>query len=186
MKNLTFTVIAAITALTITSCGGSHEANAEGFSGIEKDIKSKFGENAYFTDLTISHDESIGNIISLTTTDAPESLQMGEWTYINSAWTQNSEVTLELPEGTEATDFMYQLNDKINLKTLGDLVEKSMEKLKADKGIEDPKLTMAFIKFPDNGDISKADYTVMLQPKNGGTTFTYSYELDGTFKDMSY
>ena len=45
---------------------------------------------------------------------------------------------------------------------------------------------MAFIKFPKNGDISKTEYTVRLEPKNGGTSFTFRYDLQGNFIEMDY
>jgi len=35
---------------------------------------------------------------------------------------------------------------------------------------------MAAISFPENGDIVKTEYLVMLQPENGGTTFTFQYK----------
>jgi hypothetical protein len=72
------------------------------------------------------------------------------------------------------------------LKTLGGLVEKSITDLKAEKELEAPALHIAFIKFPDNGEVSNAEYVVMLQPGTGGTTFTYSYELDGSLIGMDY
>lgn len=188
MKKFGNIAIAAATTLLLMSCGGigSHPATADGFAAIEKDLKSEFGENAYYTDLSISYDESIGNMFNVTVTKEPESLKMGEWTYIQAAWTQSSEVTLEIPEGSKAADFMFQLNDKINLKKLGELVELSIEKLKAEKNIESPTLDMAFIKFPDNGDMNKAEYTVMLEPKNGGTTFSFYYSLAGELRTMDY
>ena len=181
-----FTALSVITVFALTSCGGGTEAsNAEGFGNIQKELKSKFGDDAYYTDLTISHIESIGNVVSVTATEDPESLKMGEWNLTNGDWEQTSEVTLEVPEGSKAADFMFQLNDKINLTQLGGLVEKSIEALTKEKSI-DPVLSMAFIMFPENGDISGAKYAVKLEPKTGGTSFTYYYELDGTFIEMDY
>ncbi|MEZ4875742.1 MAG: hypothetical protein R2793_09915 [Flavobacteriaceae bacterium] len=183
--------LVAITLLitTLIACGGgtgNQPANAKGFSEIEKELKSKFGDNAYFTDLTIMYDKSIGNMISTTVTDAPESLAMGQWTMSQGMWNQTSDITLEIPDGTKAADFMFQLDDNINLSTLGELVEKSKKQLTAEKNIENPSLTMADIYFPKNGDVSKAEYYVKLEPENGGTTFTFSYTLDGELIKMKY
>jgi hypothetical protein len=91
-----------------------------------------------------------------------------------------------VPEGTKAADFMYQLGENIGLKKLGELVEKSKEQLKADKAIDKPRFEMAFIKYPKNGDIEAAEYIVKLQPENGGTSFTFNYQLDGSFIEMDY
>lgn len=189
MKILKLSLIAAIAITLISSCGGGtskQKANAEGFGAIEKELKSKFGDNAYYTDLTITYNESIGNIIGVTVTESPESLKMGQWNLTQDNWQQNSDITIEIPNGTKAEDFMFQLNEDINLSELGKLVEQSQEKLSEEKQISDSKLHVAFIKYPDNGDISNAEYTVMLEPKNGGTTFTFRYSLNGEFIEMDY
>ena len=119
MKNLKFrTIIATAVMITLISCGGGvgdQPAKAEGFGSIEKVIKSKFGEDAYYTDLIIMDIKGIGNTIVATVTDDPESLKMGEWNLAQGSWNQRSEITLELPEGTKAVDFMFQLNENINL-----------------------------------------------------------------------
>ena len=97
--------------LLLSSCGGNssnQEATAAGFSEIENQIKEKFGKDAYYTQLSIMHDKTIGNIITLTVTDKPESLQMSEWTQSQNNWNQTSEVTIEIPEKTKGTDFMFQ------------------------------------------------------------------------------
>jgi len=187
MKKLQFALFIGL-GLLLGSCSGAKnaEANAEGFGQIEKEMKSKFGDNAYYTQINISYDKRMGNMISTTVTDAPESLGMGEWTNLQGVWNQTSEVTIELPEGTKATDFMFQLGDKISLTKMGELVEESMKSLTKEKGIENPVLDGAYIKYPDNGDISKAQYSIMLEPENGGTTFSYYYNLDGSFDRMNY
>ncbi|MEZ5009573.1 MAG: hypothetical protein R2753_15615 [Chitinophagales bacterium] len=188
MKVLRLTIVALITA-TLVSCGGGTSklpANAKGFAAIEKNIKSKFGDDAFFTDLTIMYNQSIGNIVSLTVTDAPESLKMGQWNSSQGKWKQNSEISLEVPNGSKAADFMFQLDDRINLEKLGELVEKSSAQLKSEKGIDNPTLSMAFVKFPKNGDISKAEYTVKLEPQNGGTSFSFYYNLNGDLREMDY
>ncbi|MEE3999196.1 hypothetical protein V1T75_02510 [Tenacibaculum sp. FZY0031] len=188
MKVVKFIVIIAVFTLLV-SCGNSTSkqvANKEGFAAIEKEVKSEFGNNAYYTDVTITYNKSIGNIIGVTVTSAPESLKMGQWNHMQDNWKQNSEISLEVPQGSKAADFMFQLNNKINLSKLGELVEKSSTQLTAEKSIENPVLNMAYIKFPKNGDVTKTEYVVMLNPENGGTTFTFRYKLNGDFIEMDY
>jgi len=188
MKVLKFTLVLISTVILI-SCGGSsdmHTADEKGFAAIEKEIKNKFGDHSYFTDLTITHNNSIGNIIGVTVTDAPESLKMGQWNLTQGNWMQNSEISLEVPEGSKAADFMFQLNQKINLSTLGILAEKSSKQLETEKNIKNPILSIAYIKFPQNGDQAKTEYIVKLQPENGGATFTFSYKLNGDFINLNY
>ncbi len=188
MKIIKFTLVIAVIA-TLVSCGGGtskQSANAEGFKVIEKDIKSKFGDNAYYTDLKILYIKGIGNTISTTVTDDPESLKMGKWNLVQDNWKQDSEISLEVPEGNKAADFMFQLNEKINLAKLGELTEKAKKQLTTEKNIEDPTLSIAFIKFPKNGDVSKIEYAISLKPENGGTTFSFYYTLNGDFIKMDY
>jgi hypothetical protein len=185
-RNIT---IAALATLTLLSCGGPAGAeshNAKGFGELEAELKREFGEDAYYTDLSILYVAQLGTSINTTVTKDPASLKMGEWHNGSGSWEQTSEVTLEIPEGSKASDFMFQLNDNINLSKLGGLVEESMKSLTAEKQIENPTLSLAYIKFPDNGDISKAQYVVQLEPENGGTSFSYFYELSGDFIEMNY
>ncbi|WP_459210830.1 hypothetical protein [Aquimarina rhabdastrellae] len=188
MKVLNVTLLMVVLTVLV-SCGGTTDkqpANADGFGIIEKELKSKFGDQAYYTNLVISYNDAIGNIISVTATENPESLKMGEWNLTQSTWNQTAEVSLEVPEGNKAADFMFQLNEKINLSKLGALVEKSNKQLEEEKGIKNPKLHMAFIKFPKNGEMSKTEYSIMLKPENGGTTFSFDYALNGELLRFDY
>lgn len=181
--------IAAIVLVALTSCGGGTKdqpANAQGFGEMEKALKNKFGGNAYYTDVKVLYINGIGNAISVTVTQEPNALKMEQWDQSQNSWKQNSEITLEVPEGTKAADFMFQLNDKINLKKLGELAEKSSKQLTVEKGIENPSLDIAYIKFPKNGDISKTEYYVSLKPEHGGTAFTFYYTITGELIKMDY
>ena len=174
---------------TLISCGSSaskQPATAAGFSAIETAIKQQFNNDAYYTDLTVIYNKSIGNSISTTVTQDPTSLSMGEWNMSQNRWTQTSEISLEIPQGSKATDFMFQLNDTINLKKLGELIEKAKEELTSKKNLKNPSLHLASIKFPKNGDRSKTEYLVMLKPEHGGTTFSFSYTINGDLIAMNY
>lgn len=187
MKTLKFIAIAALT--TLLSCGGgtsTEPANAEGFANLEHELKSQFGADAYYTDLTVLYIKSIGNTINTTVTEAPESLKMGQWDLAQNTWTQRSEVTLEIPDGFQAKDFMFQLDNTLSLVKLGELIEKSIQQLKDEKDLKNPILSLASIKFPDNGDISKAKYLIKLEPENGGTSFSFYYTLEGDLIEMNY
>jgi hypothetical protein len=151
---------------------------------MEQELNEEFGKDAYYTDIDVSFDESSGSWASVTVTKQPQSLKMGEWTLSQNDWNQSSEITLEIPDGTKASDFMFQLSD-ISLTKLGELVEQSMKQLKTEKQIEHPKLDLASIDFPDNGDINDAEYFVQLKPEHGGTSFSFSYKLSGELIEMN-
>ena len=172
-------------SLAMLSCGSSL-SSSESLSDIETQLNSQFGDNAYYTEISITHNKAIGHIVNAVVTDSPESLQMGQWTQTQGTWTQTSNISIEIPEGTKAADFMFQLTGDINLKKLDQLVEDSKKNLSEEKQIKNPTLHMAFIKYPDTGEVSKAEYMVMLQPEHGGTTFTYAYTIGGELINMDY
>lgn len=188
MRKLNFVVL-ALAVVSLMSCGGSggtETHNAKGFGELESNLKSEFGADASYTDLTVMYVDGIGTSMNVTVTDDPASLQMGEWNNALGSWEQTSEITLEISEGSQASDFMFQLGDKISLTKLGELTEKAIAKLKADKGLENPVLSLATVRYPDNGDINEADYLITLEPENGGTSFSFFYTLDGEFVEMNY
>lgn len=175
--------------ITLISCGNgtsNQPHTAAGFGSIEKEFKSKFGKDAYYTDIHISYNDNIGNIVTLTVTEDPASLKMEQWNLAQNSWTQAAEVTLEIPGDSKATDFMFQLNEKINLTKFGRLVEKSSKQLIDEKDIENPALFSALFKYPKDGDISDAQYNVSLKPENGGATFHFYYTLDEELIKMDY
>lgn len=175
--------------LHVTSCSNSIQnqpATADGFQNIENALKDQFGKGAYYTDLTVTYNKSIGNIVGVTVTEIPESLKMGQWNLTQGNWQQNSDIIIEVPVGTKASDYMFQLGDTISLSKLGALVEQSIQKLKDEKDIKNPILSIAGLNFPDNGDISKAQYMINLQPERGGTTFSFYYTLEGDLTKMDF
>ncbi|MEO9894577.1 hypothetical protein, partial [Aurantibacter sp.] len=96
MKILKSVVVLACTAMAM-SCGGGiskQSVDAAGFGAMEDEIKSKFGDNAYYTDLKVVYIKGIGSTISTTVTEEPESLKMGQWDLAQNTWTQRSEITL--------------------------------------------------------------------------------------------
>lgn len=175
--------------LHVASCSNSIQnqpATADGFQNIENALKDQFGKGAYYTDLTVTYNKSIGNIVGVTVTEIPESLKMGQWNLTQGNWQQNSDIIIEVPVGTKASDFMFQLGDTISLSKLGALVEQSIQKLKDEKDIKNPILSIAGLNFPDNGDISKAQYMINLKPERGGTTFSFYYSLSGDLIKSDY
>lgn len=182
-------LVALLIAMTLMACGNEtskQSADAEGFEVIENELKNKFGKDAYYTDLSIMYDKSIGNMVVVTVTENPESLKMGQWNLSQDTWRQSSEISLQVPSGSKASDFMFQLNDKISLSKLGELVEKSTKQLITEKNLDNPTLSIANVKFPKNGDLSKAEYSINLEPEHGGTTFSFYYKLDGELIKMDY
>ena len=81
---------------------------------------------------------------------------------------------------------MFQLGEVISLSKLGGLVEQSIQKLKDEKDLKNPTLSMASLNFPDNGDINKAEYLINIKPENDDTTFRFYYKLNGDLIKKNY
>ena len=47
-------------------------------------------------------------------------------------------------------------------------------------------LHMALVEFPENGNLTKTEYVVMLKPESGGATFTFMYTLNGELIIINY
>ncbi len=185
MKIMKKLLLVVLITIFISSCNSKLSFDAKGFEGVEENLKSKFGDNAFYTELSITYVEQVGTIITTTVTKDPSSLKMESWNFSNSSWSQTADVTLEL-SGGKAQDFMFNLNEEVDLSKLGELVESSIKKLKEEKDISAVVLNITSIMAPDDGDKSKMNYFIQLKPENGGTDFTFVYNLDGTLEKFDY
>lgn len=168
------------------SCGQSgFTKDAAGITALGEELNNEFGKDAYYTSFTVVDSGSTGDIVSATVTEDPSSNKMGEWSSLRGAWSQTSEITLELPEGVKAEEFMFQLGDLVKMETLGKVVEDAKKRLKEEKDIE-PNVNMISVTAPENGDFETMEYYIILKPESGGTSFTFRYKLDGEFIEMDY
>lgn len=183
MKRLLLIILFIFSVTNVTSCKkGIHKqpTNSKGFEEIEKEIKEKFGNNPYFTELSISYSKKTGNRINLTVTKNPQLSKIEEWNNIKGNWNQYSEISFETPKGMKASDFMFQLDKNINLKRIGQLIELSKKSLKEEQHIKNSFLDLTFIKFPKNGDLSKTEFIVQLKQENNNTIFSFNYPVNET------
>jgi citrate lyase gamma subunit len=184
-KSLSYQLAFLFAALLMTSCAKNFTQDAAGFEEIQNELKSKFGENAYYTNFTVTYDKTVGTIILVTETSDPESLKLEEWQYMRGAWEQRSDVTLEVSDG-KSNDFMYQLSGKFDLKKIGDLIEQSVKKLADEKKIDNAKVKIVSMNTPDNDSAEHTKILIALEPANGGTSFSFFYDLDGNLLSFNY
>ena len=178
--------------LLIVSCGpnpSKYSQDGEGFAKLQEDFKAKFGADAYYTDIAInftpgdSHGSGLG--FNVTVTNDPASLKMQEWVFSSyGGWRSTADVTLEIEGDSKPEEFMYQLGGKFDLKKIGELIAQSRKKLAEEKQIENAVLNLAMMKTPDSEDASETRIVIMLKPENGGTTFTFRYDLDGNLESF--
>ena len=132
----------------------------------------------------VGYSEELGLSFGAEVAEAPGSLKMEGWTWALDNWTQDSDITLEVSGGSPE-EFMFNLSEEVDLTKVGKLVEESKQRLKDEKGIKGV-LELVSINAPDDADKSKMEYRILVQPEHGGTTFTFTYTLEGQFVEMSY
>ncbi|MEN7551296.1 hypothetical protein AAG747_25485 [Rapidithrix thailandica] len=155
----------------------------EGLKEFEEELISKFGKDAYFTDFGISHSQH-GSVANVTVTSDPSSLKMGSWIYHKGLWEQTSDITLEIPDGAKAEDFMYT-HKELDFDQINELVEKSKTKVKEEKDMDVVVYTI-YLSAPDDADFSRMRYSLDLRPENGGTSFSFYYNMDGSLHSFDY
>ncbi|RZS90699.1 hypothetical protein [Aquimarina brevivitae] len=180
MKNLILMLIVILSA----SCGFNSSGDVKDFTEIQEELKDQFGENAYYSQLVIFHDPNMGTYFNASGTDKPSSLTLEEWNWMQGNWKQTSEITLEI-SGGKAEDFLFRLDKDISLPKLEELIAASVKKLKDEKNI-DGVLHMASIFNPENGNNKELKYQITLKPQTGGTSFDFTYGLDGGLEDFDY
>lgn len=175
-----------LAALFLSSCGGGKQAveGKEDFVRIEKELKSKFSENSYYTQFSVIGAGQSGSVVSVQVTKDPSSLKLEGWNYIQGSWKQQSEITLEL-SGGKPEDFMFSLSE-LNISKIGELVEASKKKVSEEKQINDLVIDVVSVNTPKRADKSETNITIFLKPKNGGTCFKFYYTMQGDLKSFDY
>lgn len=186
MKKTLFCATLCSMALLVASCGlvsKNYTQDAAGIEMLGEDLKDKFGTDAWYTDLGLGYSDGVP-VVSATETDDPASLKMREWGWTSRiGWRQISDVTLKIEDGVPAETFMFQLGGEVDMKFVGELVEKSKEKLTVEKNIAKPRIKLVDVSTRDGGDIS---IFITLEPENGGTAFRFFYNLAGELVRFDY
>ena len=200
MKKSVFYVIGLCASLLfVTSCGSGNNlskvsTDATGFEKIQQELIAKFGENAYYDNIYIGNNLPVnrpggGIWVKVNVTTNPELLKMDEWIYNSaSGWMNTSEITVEMGEGANLKDYLFQLDDnKFNLKKVGELITASSKKLADEKSLSKTVMESAFINT-FNRPVSDTDtkFFIDMKPENGGTTFHFIYGLSGELLDFNY
>lgn len=177
MKSITYLIL-FMTTFLICSCNTeSITPDEKGFTQIEKDLKNKFGENAFYTDFSLESKLSEGNVINVTVTKDPSSLKMKGYENIKGDWEQTSEVSLELEKGA-IENYMFTLNNDVSIAKMGSLIEISSEKLKKEKGVADVSLVIASVEASVNGQKDEMTYCIKLKSEDNNH-YSFSYDIDG-------
>ena len=188
-KNKLVLTFIACTSLfySCKSLKGKAFETTEGIAEVVTKLNEAFGENASYTDITISYIKGIGSTISATGTKDPSSSKMISKLYSNGNWKDDSEVIIEVSGGAKPSDFMFTLSEVEQLKKVPEMVRISIEKIKKDKKI-DVVAEHVSVKYPSRimGPDDKLSFDVNLAPENGGTSFITSFDEVGNFQRLIY
>lgn len=185
--------VAAFAALLLASCqyfggGGRAFDNADDLASLVGELKDKFGENAGYTSINMSYHDGIGTSTVATGTGDINSNKLMERMKQKGIWQDKAEVTLEIDGDAKPKDFMFTLAQVQDLKKIPDLVKASIEKVEKEKKMTDLVANTVSISMPSriNDPEDGLKITVYVEPKNGGTDFTLTYNQKGELLSMLY
>lgn len=185
MKKVTRLFCALGAAMVLFSCKNTDYQDAATITELKNELQSKFGKEAYYTNISVTNSKT-GSVVGVSQTSDPASLKMSDWTKVQGFWKETAEVSLEVSEGVNPADFMFKLGEKVDLDLVGKLIDQSKEKVISEKKIKDVFVKYIGINAPNDGDFSRMSYSINIEPKGGGTTFTFLYNLDGSLRNFSY
>lgn len=169
---LVFKITFLLTLLLLLSCNTSmYENNSEGFVNIENELKKKFGNNAYYTDIIIDLNTKKVTQIEVTQTTKPNSLKMQGWKLKKNTWKQFSEVDLTLKKGN-IKDYMFQLNGEISLSKINEI----KKNIPVKGAFYIKKISII---SPENGDKSTLKYQLQVQQKNNNKKLEFNFDTNG-------
>ena len=184
-----YTAILAI--LVLASCGGGLGSgpvfeSADGMFSLIEQLEDNYGKKPAFNSILVVYNEQIGNSVIVQGNGDINSNLLTEKHFINGMWQDKAEITMEIEDGV-MSDFLFTL-DEVDLNKVPGLVKDAKEKVKNEKKIDDVKATSVNITMPRrvSDKMKDLNYTVSVEPKNGGTSFSVSYDLSGNYINIVY
>ncbi|BAV05850.1 hypothetical protein FLA_1862 [Filimonas lacunae] len=183
----------ALLAITLTACeyfggGGCTYETADGIKDAQKELDSKFGKGAGYTDVMFSFHKDVGTVITATGTPDLNSAKLIERHRMKGIWKDLSEITMEISGEGKPRDFMFTL-DQVDLSKIPAMVKQAKEKIQKEKGIDKVIASSVSLSMPDkldNKEDGNPTYHINVEPESGGTTFSFVYDVKGNFKNLIY
>lgn len=149
-------------------------------------IKDNYGSTPAFNSIIMSYYKEIGNSVIIQANNDIKSNKLTEKQLVNGVWQDNSEITMEI-DGGEMSDFLFTL-EEVDLNKVPAIVKEAKEKVSKEKDLAEVKVTTVSISMPStvSDKLKDLTYTIVIEPKNGGTSFVLRYDLSGKFLDMTY
>ena len=165
----------------VISCATKLEPNKAGFEKLQTELVSKYGADAYYTDLQMTLTAESEVSVLVTETKDPASLKQEQWLrYGGGEWEKQADVAFTV-EGAEAQSFMFQLNKEVSLSTMSDLLEKSKLQLEKEKQVKEPIFISVAIssKHQMNSKETGIFYYITLLDATSQKDYRFVYDLKG-------
>lgn len=165
----------------IMSCNAKLEPNKTGFEKLQAELISKYGADAYYTDLQMTLDVESAVSVLVTETKNPASLKQEQWLrYGGGEWEKQADVVFTV-EGAEAKSFMFQLNKEVSLSAMANLLEKSKAQLMQEKQVKEPTFVSAVVssKHQMNSKETGIFYYITLLDAASQKDYRFVYDLKG-------
>lgn len=172
-------------AFLLSACSGSYTFEASSLDKLNTDLKTKFGEDAWYTSIVLKNNSSGKNIVTVDVTKDPNSLRQAQWV-LRGEWEKSSDISLRIDNG-KPEDYMFQLDKEVSFKMIGKLIQQSIDQLKNEENIVDATVqtASAITKNEISNKQSGVLYTISLHSAAKDKSYSFVYNLDGSLKDFN-
>lgn len=180
MKKRIISLICLAFCLVMTSCKYHVPYNEAGMQKLQKDLFDKFGENAWYSEISILSVSDNETALRVKETADPNSLRAKAWLKQSEDWIPQDEVMLQFNDGTPKEHLFQLSKGKMSLKTLADLIAQSNAKLK-EKGLGSAKINFVSIQSAQlvKSDAQRVIYNISYENKSDNKSYSFVYDMNG-------
>jgi hypothetical protein len=177
---------ALLLSVLLFSCKTKYEYNAEGMGKLNSVLKEKFGDDAWYTGVTIRTISADETAVIVEETKDPNSLKQEQWMKQSDSWQKLSNVALQIQNG-KPEDYMFQLDKQASLSRLNELMQECRGKLREVEQVPDAEITFASIKSTNevHNRNERILYTISFHSAAKDKSYSFVFGLDGKLKDFN-
>ncbi|MDR3286299.1 MAG: hypothetical protein LBT27_02495 [Prevotellaceae bacterium] len=195
MKKTIYLSAIYISLFFVFSCGtktntdtSQYTHDAAGFGKIQDEVIREFGTDAYYHYISVEYSPATETkkenlLFKVEVTDNPDEKKLKLCSFNDPdygvKWVHKDWMTFSIQGDASPADFMFQLKDKCNLGKVGELLQKSIEKVSKEKS-KKFILEKASIYAPENLGWQEYYISIRLQAESDRYAhYRFEYNLDG-------
>jgi len=155
------------------------------FSGLIKDLNTKFTEKAGYSCIILSYDKLMGNTIMVKVAKDLNSDTIEEWYLMNGKWDKKSDILLEL-ENVKPSDILFTINGDFDLAKLVEMVDVSKDKAESEKKAKDVECKNVNLLMKNKGTTANKMDGLIIQitvgNADGSNSFDLGFDAKGDFE----